>query len=55
MRDFFIEKLVKPVAQSPAIDGVFYDCFNFAYVVRHLDTICHRTDKLPCPLRRTMT
>ena len=31
MQDFFIERLVKPVATSAAIDGVFYDCFNFAY------------------------
>ena len=31
MRDFFLEKLVAPLAVSPAIDGVFYDCFNWAY------------------------
>jgi len=31
MRDFFIDKLVTPLAEAPTIDGVFYDCFNFAY------------------------
>ena len=31
MRDYFIEQLVGPIARSPDIDGVFYDCFNFAY------------------------
>jgi hypothetical protein len=31
MRDFFLEKLVAPLAASPEIDGVFYDCFNYAY------------------------
>ena len=31
MRDFFIEKLVTPLADAASIDGVFYDCFNYAY------------------------
>ena len=31
MRDFFIEKIIPPLANAPFIDGVFFDCFNFAY------------------------
>ena len=31
MRDFFIDKLIQPLADAPFIDGVFFDCFNFAY------------------------
>lgn len=31
MRDFFIESIIGPLARAPAIDGVFFDCFNFAY------------------------
>jgi len=31
MRDFFIEKIIPPLAHAPFIDGVFFDCFNFAY------------------------
>ena len=31
MRDFYIDKIIKPLAASPHIDGVFFDCFNFAY------------------------
>lgn len=37
MRDFFIDKLVTPLAEAPTIDGVFYDCFNFAYVALMTD------------------
>ena len=31
MRDYFIDRLIKPLAAAPMIDGVFFDCFNFAY------------------------
>ena len=31
MRDFFINRIIAPLAQAPFIDGVFFDCFNFAY------------------------
>jgi len=31
MRDFYIEKIITPLALAPSIDGVFFDCFNFAY------------------------
>ena len=31
MRDFFIDKIIAPLADAPFIDGVFFDCFNFAY------------------------
>lgn len=34
MRDFFVEKLIAPLAAAPFIDGVFFDCFNFAYVAQ---------------------
>ena len=30
-RDYFVEHLIMPLALSPAIDGVFFDAFNFAY------------------------
>ena len=30
MRDFFIERVVQPLADAPMIDGVFFDCFNYA-------------------------
>jgi len=29
--DFFIERIIRPLADAPMIDGVFFDCFNFAY------------------------
>ena len=33
MRDFFVERVIAPLAAAPStvIDGVFFDCFNFAY------------------------
>ena len=31
MRDFFIQRVIEPLAAAPMIDGVFFDCFNFAY------------------------
>ena len=31
MRDFYIEKIIAPLAAADGIDGVFFDCFNFAY------------------------
>ena len=31
VRDFFVERIVPQYAASPHIDGVFFDCFNFAY------------------------
>lgn len=33
MRDFFIEHVIAPLVAAPPgiIDGVFFDCFNFAY------------------------
>lgn len=31
VRDFYIEKVIAPLAASTDIDGVFFDCFNFAY------------------------
>lgn len=31
MRDYFVEKLIAPLAAAPFIDGVFFDCFNYAY------------------------
>lgn len=31
MRDFYIDKIITPLAASKHIDGVFFDCFNFAY------------------------
>jgi hypothetical protein len=30
-RDFFIERIIGPLAAAPMIDGVFFDCFNMAY------------------------
>jgi len=30
-RDWFVEKLVRPLALAPMIDGVFFDAFNYAY------------------------
>jgi len=30
-RDYFVEKLVEPLATAPMIDGVFYDAFNYGY------------------------
>jgi len=33
MRDYFVEKLVAPLAAAPFIDGVFFDCFNYAYAL----------------------
>jgi hypothetical protein len=31
VRDFYIDKIIAPLAASKHIDGVFFDCFNFAY------------------------
>mmetsp|Transcript_23666 Transcript_23666/g.54190 ORF Transcript_23666/g.54190 Transcript_23666/m.54190 type:complete len:414 (+) Transcript_23666:3-1244(+) len=31
MRDYFIEHIIQPLAAAPMIDGVFFDCFNYAY------------------------
>ena len=31
VRDFYIDKVIAPLASSDQIDGVFFDCFNFAY------------------------
>ncbi|KAL3923611.1 MAG: hypothetical protein SGPRY_004164, partial [Prymnesium sp.] len=31
MRAYFVERLIKPLAEAPMIDGVFFDCFNYAY------------------------
>lgn len=31
MRDYFVDRIIAPLAAAPAIDGVFFDCFNFAY------------------------
>lgn len=31
MRDYYIEEIIQPLANAPAVDGVFFDCFNFAY------------------------
>ena len=33
MRDYFIEHIITPLADAPMIDGVFFDCFNYAYVL----------------------
>ncbi len=30
-REFFVDKIITPLAIAPMIDGVFFDCFNFAY------------------------
>eukprot|EP01048_Picozoa_sp_COSAG05_P004453 COSAG05_NODE_240_length_13119_cov_122.275806_2_plen_346_part_00 len=30
-RDYFVEKLVTPLATAPMIDGIFYDAFNYGY------------------------
>jgi len=30
-REYFINKLVRPLALAPAISGVFFDAFNYAY------------------------
>lgn len=30
-RDYYISRLVAPLAAAPAIDGVFFDAFNYAY------------------------
>ena len=29
--DFFVDEVVGPLAAAPQIDGVFFDCFNYAY------------------------
>jgi hypothetical protein len=31
VRDFYVDKVIAPLAASKDIDGVFFDCFNFAY------------------------
>jgi hypothetical protein len=31
VRDFYIDNVIAPLAASDKIDGVFFDCFNFAY------------------------
>ncbi len=31
VRDFYVDKVIAPLASSDQIDGVFFDCFNFAY------------------------
>jgi hypothetical protein len=31
VRDFYIDKVIAPLAAAENIDGVFFDCFNFAY------------------------
>jgi len=33
MREFFVERIITPLANAPFIDGVFFDCFNFAYLL----------------------
>eukprot|EP00965_Chrysotila_dentata_P212964 6187362-Pleurochrysis_carterae.AAC.2 len=32
-RTYFVEKLVRPLATSPMIDGVFFDAFNYGYEI----------------------
>ena len=32
-RDYFVEHVVSPLATSPSIDGVFYDGFNWGYIL----------------------
>ncbi len=31
VRDFFIERIIAPIAAAPFVDGVFFDGFNMAY------------------------
>jgi hypothetical protein len=31
MRDFYIDQIIGPLAAAKDVDGVFFDCFNFAY------------------------
>jgi hypothetical protein len=31
VREFFIKRIIAPLAAAPMIDGVFFDCFNYAY------------------------
>lgn len=32
-RDYFVKHVVSPLATSPSIDGVFYDGFNWGYIL----------------------
>lgn len=32
-RTYFVEQLVGPLAAFPAIDGVFFDAFNYGYSI----------------------
>ena len=49
-RDYFIERVVAPLADAPMIDGVFFDCFNFACTEWAVQTL---NDK-PVSLRSEM-
>ena len=32
-RDWFVKHIITPLADAPQIDGVFFDCFNYAYAL----------------------
>ena len=33
MRNFFVERIVRPLAATPFVDGIFFDCFDQSYTL----------------------
>jgi len=46
-RDYFVEKLVTPLATAPMIDGIFYDAFNYGYDIPEVTPWGLQTTNVP--------